>query len=522
MDPITATLVILGLAIVAFLSNRVPLAVVAVGVALALWFADVLTLEQALAGFGDPTVLFIAALFVVSEALDATGVTAWAGQQVIARAGTGRTRLVVVVAVLVALLTALISVNGAVAALLPLVVVVAARTGVPTSQLMMPLAFAAHAGSMLMLTGTPVNIIVSEAAADAGERRFGFFEFALVGVPLLVGTILIIVLLGRKLLPHREVETVPTDVLQLAATLRTDYELDDEDAQLLGPQRGVSEVLIPPRSPLVGMHVFAGMTTPSGDLVILGARRGHEKLYGADVTLRPGDALLLEGSWADLDRHTSTPEVLVVDEPATLRRAIPLGRGARRAVVVLVVMVVLLATGIVPAAVAALLAAGALIVMRVVSIAQAYRGIAWTTVVLVAGMIPLAKAFEVTGTADLIAGALVRSVGAGGPHLALLFVCLLTLVLGQLISNTATVLVIAPVSIAVATAMGVSVLPFMMALTVIGGAAFLTPIATPANLMVMEPGGYKFTDYWKLGLPLSLFFLAMSVLYVPLVWPFAG
>jgi len=520
MDPIAATLVILVVAIFAFLSNKVPLAVVAVGVAVALWFADVLTLEQALAGFGDPTVLFIAALFVVSEALDVTGVTAWAGQQVIARAGKGRTRLVVVIALLVALLTALISVNGAVAALLPLVVVVAARTGMPTSQLMMPLAFAAHAGSMLMLTGTPVNIIVSEAAADAGERRFGFFEFALVGVPLLVGTILIIVLLGRRLLPDREVESLPTDVWQLAATLRAEYELDDDDVELLGPLRGVSEVVIPPRSPLVGMHVFAGMTTPSGDLVILGARRGHEKLYGKDVELQPGDALLLEGSWADLDRHTSTPEVLVVDEPAVLRRSVPLGSGAKRAVVVLVAMIVLLATGVVPAAIAALLAAGALLVTRVVSIQQAYRGIAWTTVILVAGMIPMATAFEITGTADLVAGTLIGYVGAGGPHLALLLVCLLTLVLGQLISNTATVLVIAPVSIAVATTMGVSVLPFMMALTVIGGAAFLTPIATPANLMVMEPGGNKFADYWKLGLPLALFFLAMSVLYVPLIWPF--
>jgi len=519
MEPVTATLVILGLAILAFLSSRIPLAVVAVGVALALWATGVLSLEQALAGFGDPTVLFIAGLFVVSEALDATGVTAWAGQQVIARAGTGRTRLVVVVAVLVALLTALISVNGAVAALLPLVVVVAARTGVPTSQLMMPLAFSAHAGSMLMLTGTPVNIIVSEAAADAGERRFGFFEFALVGVPLLVGTVLIIVLLGPRVLPTRQVEGLPRDVVALAATLREEYELA-EDADLLGRHRGVTEVLVPPRSPLVGMHVFAGMTTPSGDLVILGARRGREKLYGSEVRLQPGDALLLEGSWSDLDRHTASPEVLVVDAPSTLRRSVPLGTGAKRAVLVLLAMIVLLATGAVPAAVAALLAAGALVLTRILSIAQAYRGISWTTVILVAGMIPLATAFEVTGTAKMIAGGLVEQVGAGGPHLALLLVCVLTLVLGQLISNTATVLVVAPVSIAVATAMGVSVLPFMMALTVIGGAAFLTPVATPANLMVMEPGGYRFTDYWRLGLPLAAFFLAMSVLYVPMVWPF--
>lgn len=522
MDPIGLTLAILVVAVVAFVSNRIPLAVVAIGVALALYLTDVLTLTEALAGFGDPTVLFIAALFVVSESLDATGVTAWAGQQVISRAGSGRKRLAVVVALLVALLTALISVNGAVAALLPLVVVVAARTGIATSQLMMPLAFAAHAGSMLALTGTPVNIIVSETAADAGGRHLGFFEFALVGVPLLVGTVLIIALFGPRLLPERNAETMPTDAWRLAATLRTDYEVTELDAELMGPHRGISEVVIPPRSPLVGMHVFPGMTTPSGDLVILGARRGHEKLYGKDVELQPGDALLLQGSWQDLDRHTSTPEVLVVDRPESLRRSVPLSGGAKSSIVVLVVMIVLLATAVVPAAVAGLLAAGALILLRVVSMAQAYRAISWTTVILVAGMIPLSTAFEVTGTADLVARSLLDVVGTAGPHVALLAICLLTLLLGQLISNTATVLIIAPVAVAVSATIGVSVMPFMVALAVAGAASFLTPVATPANLMVMEPGDYKFSDYWKLGLPLAALFIAVAVLWVPVVWPFTG
>src|SRR5512139_870045 len=167
MSPVATTLVILALAVVAFMSNRIPLGIVAIGVSLALWLTGILDLGQALAGFGDPTVVFIATLFVVGEALDSTGVTAWAGQQLIARGGTGRARLLTVVCLLVAVLTALISVNGAVAALIPVVVVVAARAALSPSQMLMPLAFSAHAGSMLALTGTPVNIIVSDAAADA-------------------------------------------------------------------------------------------------------------------------------------------------------------------------------------------------------------------------------------------------------------------------------------------------------------------------------------------------------------------
>jgi Na+/H+ antiporter NhaD/arsenite permease-like protein len=158
------TFVILGVVVALFISNLVPVALVAVGAALALWATDILDINQALAGFGDPTVIFIASLFVVSEGLDATGVTAWAGQQLIAKAGTSRPRIVVLMMLLCAALTALISVNGAVAALLPVIVVMAVRLAMPSSQLLIPLAIAAHAGSMLALTGTPVNVLVSVAA----------------------------------------------------------------------------------------------------------------------------------------------------------------------------------------------------------------------------------------------------------------------------------------------------------------------------------------------------------------------
>lgn len=519
VDPVVATLAILALAVIAFVSNRVPIGVVAIGVALALYFTGVLTLPEALAGFGDPTVLFIAALFVVSESLDATGVTAWAGQQVIGRAGAKRTTLVTVIALLVSVLTALISINGAVAALLPLVVVVAARAGIASSKLLMPLAFAASAGSLLLLTGTPVNILVSDFAAAAGGRPFGFFEFALVGIPVVAGT-LAILLLGGRLVPERSGALMPVDLVRHARLLRTQYSLSLDTGTLLGPDSGITEVVIAPRSPLIGQHVCAGMTTPDGDLVVLGARRGDAVLKDTEFDVQAGDALLLQGTWDDLSRHSRQPGMLVVDDPQRLRRSVPLGRGAKRAIGILLGMIALLATGLVPPAVAALLAGCALVLTRTVTVTQAYRSISWTTVVLIAGMIPLSTAFIRTGTADLVAGWMLSLIGNAGPHLALLALCGLTLVLGQLISNTATVLIVAPIALAVARSLELSVQPFMMALTVVGAAAFLTPIATPANLMVMEPAGFRFGDYWRLGLPLALFFLVMAVFYVPLIWPF--
>ncbi|WP_243075537.1 SLC13 family permease [Microbacterium sp. SS28] len=519
MDPVVATLVILVLAIVAFVSNRLPLGIVAIGVALALYFTGVLTLTEALAGFGDPTVLFIAALFVVSEALDATGVTTWAGQKVIARAGTKRRTLLLVIGLLVAVVSALISVNGAVAALLPLVVVVATRASLPPSQLLMPLAFAASAGSMLLLTGTPVNIIVSEFAVGAGERAFGYFEFALVGIPLVIGTVLILTFFSRFLLPQRESAQMPIDLMRHARMLRRQYSLSLETSLLVGPANGVTEVVVAPRSPLIGSKVFPGMTTPTGDLVVLAARRGDAVLKG-EIVVQAGDALLMQGRWDDLVRHADEEGVLPVHSPQELRRFVPLGRGAKRTLVIVGAMVVLLATGLVPPAVAALLAACALVLSGVVKVPQAYGSISWTTIVLIAGMIPLSTAFTKTGAADLIADGLLSLIGDQGPYVALAVLLLLTLVLSQLISNTATVLIVAPIALSIAATLGVSAQPFLMALAVVAAAAFLTPVATPANLMVMDPAGYQFGDYWKLGLPLAILFLLVAVFYVPLVWPF--
>jgi di/tricarboxylate transporter len=519
VDPIQTTLVILLVAVVAFITNRIPVGVVAVGVSVALWATGVLSLGEALAGFGDPTVVFIATLFIVSEALDSTGVTAWAGQEVVSRAGKSRTPLLIMISLLVAVLTALISVNGAVAALLPVVVVVAVRVGMQPSQLLMPLAFSAHAGSMLALTGTPVNIIVSEGAVDAGARPFAFFEFGLVGVPLVVGTIVIVVLFGKRLLPHREPETLPADTSAYARTLRAEFALP-EGMELVSSAAGVTEAMVSPRSPLIGTHLFAGQTTPSGDLVVLGVRRAGTALTGPDTALEVGDTLLLRGSWDDLERHTEGSEVLVVESPATLRRSVPLGRGAKRASTILAAMVILLATGAVPPAIAGLLAAGAVILTGVMPVERAYRAVSWTTVLLVAGMIPLATAFTQTGTADMIADGLLRAVGGSSPTVALLAMCLITMLLGQLISNTATVLIMVPIAAVIAADLHVSPLPFMMGLAVAGAAAFLTPVATAVNTMVMEPGNYRFSDYWKLGLPLLILFLLVAVLWVPFVWKF--
>ncbi len=599
MSHLTITLLILVVAVALFVWNRIPVGIVALGVALALWASGVLTLEQTLAGFGSPTVVLIAALFVVAEALDASGVTTWAGLQIIKHAGDSQTRLVVLTMIVGALLSALITPNGAAAALIPMVVVLAIRLGRSPSQLLLPLAFAAHAGSLLVLTGTPINVLILEAALDAGAGNLGFFEFARVGIPLVIGTILIVVLFGSRLLPNRSAKALSRDLSRLPQTLLRDYipsdavarlrvrpesalldttarriigrpedglhiigvqdsqgrpladvplgagnfilvrgqpgAIDrfageqgleilravdgDGDGGLIGPEYGVSEVIVAPRSAYVGATVFPGMVTDSGELVVLAVQRLGEELPAGDVTIKPGDAMLLAGRWDALDEQTRDPNVVRVDAPDAIRRqAVPIGPRTVPALVVLAAMVALLTTGLVPAAVAGLLAAIAMILLGVVTVEQAHRAMSWTTLILVAGMIPLSTAITQSGAADLLAGGIVGAVGGAGPLVLLLGLFLITAVLGQVISNTATALILIPIALSIAKETAISPLPLLMCVNVASAAALLTPVATPANMMVMRPGGYRFGDYVRFGLPVMLLYLVVAVFVVPLWW----
>ncbi len=587
--------VVLAALVVLFVWNKVPVEIVALSAPLVLLATGVISIEQTFAGFGDTTVIFIAALFIVSAGIDITGVTTWAGQWMVARAGGSQTRLIVVMMAIVALLTALIGVNGSVAALLPMVVLVAVRLEIPASKLLMPLAFGAHAGSQLALTGTPIHILVSDAAVEAGEAGFSYFEFTSVGLPLVVAAVAIVLLVGKRLLPDREPEVITPDLSDHARTLIEHYGLGDwvvkleipEGSSLVGkpasqlasdvdiidvtgligsigpttpmPERavitvrgtteavddliaehgltrrpyalggkealmdrrvGVVELVIPPRSPIIGEHVFPGETTSSGDFVVMAVQREGENIESEGARLGVGDTVLLQGTWAALERFDPS-NALLVDDPGEVRRqAVPLGPGSRRAIFSMLGMVVLLATGVVPPAVSAVLAVGALILTRVMTMRQAYRSVNWTIVVMVAALIPVSVAVEQSGVAADIAGALVDLVGGAGPYALLLGLFVITAVFGQLISNTATALIMIPIAITAATDFGISVRPVMMSLTVAAAGAFLTPIATAAFLMIMEPAGYKFGDYWKLGLVMLLLFMAAAVFLVPVFWPF--
>jgi di/tricarboxylate transporter len=516
---ITFSLIVVSLGL--FIWGRVPAVIVTFGVSLALFFTGILPVNQALGGFGDLTVVLIASLFVVAAGLEASGVTTWAGQFLIEQAGESRTRLMVLLMLLAALFCATISVNATVAALVPLCVVLAVRLGIPTSQLLLPMCFATHGATMLTLIGAPLNVLASHAAEDAGLGRIGFFEFAIAGVPLLLGTMAIILLTARWLLPHKSGGSLPPDFSAHARTLVEQYRIDDGlhqlrvrssspyvgtprsgvdledypglslvaiqegeggkplsranlakgdmvlvsgDAQAAGRlaedkhlgfraeqdrgglgdtlfnrTSGLAEVMIPPRSKLIGQPAFAGMATDDSDLLVLGVQRGGENVQEGAHTLAVGDHLLLQGTWQALGKHLADPQMLVVDSPDVVRRqAVPLGLGAKEAIAVLVLLVILLATGWVPSSVAGLVCAGLMKLLGVLTVPQAYKGIDWNTCFLVGGMIPLGTAMTKTGAADLIANTLISVLGESGPRALLAGLLLAALAITSVISNTAT------------------------------------------------------------------------------------
>ena len=197
-----------------------------------------------------------------------------------------------------------------------------------------------------------------------------------------------------------------------------------------------------------------------------------------------------------------------------------MGKGAKAAIAILIAMVLALALNLVPSAVAGLVAAVAMVLIGVLSVDQAYRSVNWTTVILVGAMTPLSAAMAETGAAQLLADKLVGIVGEAGPYALLAGLFVLTAVLGQLISNTATALIIIPIAVAAALELGISPRPVMMSFCVAAAASFLTPVATPVNLMIMGPGGYKFGDYWKIGIVCMAWFFVMAVFFVPMVWGF--
>ena len=606
---LTLVLLMLATAIVMFVVNRPRMDAVALLVMVAMPFTGIITMNEALAGFADPSIILIAALFVIGEGLVMTGVARRLGDWLDAKAGGSENRLLILLMAAVGGLGSLMSSTAVVAIFIPVVLRISQNRGTAPSRLMMPLSFAALISGMVTLVATAPNLVVNAELIRQGAQGFNFFSFTPFGLPILVLGIVYMLfarvmlasksglpaaadrrpslqrwieqysladrerrgristgssLVGKRLdeLPLRSggvnllaIErgrgfaarvlrpTAQTE-LQAGDVLLADVHAskgginklwDSLKLELLplseignyfvdrSQEIGAAEVILPAESSLIGQTVREARIRSEYDLTVIGLRRGNEVIVDdlLEEQLKIGDILLLIGFWSDIrDLQSHTDDVVVLNMPAELEEVLPAAQRAPHALAVLGLVVALMVSGWVPNVQAALIGCLLMGLFGCVDFNSAYRSINWKTLILIVGMLPFSLALQRTGGVDLAADAVVGLVGGAAPRLVLATLFVITAGLGLFISNTATAVLMAPVALAIAKDLGASPYPFAMIVALAASTAFMTPISSPVNTLVVGPGQYSFGDFVKVGTPFSIVVAIVSVLLVPIFLPF--
>ncbi len=286
---------------------------------------------------------------------------------------------------------------------------------------------------------------------------------------------------------------------------------------------GMAQIIVPPTSRLIGKTLIDARFRSTYDLSVIGMRHGTTPVNHSviDEPLRAGDTLLTVGPWRAIRNLTGERRDLVLlDLPAEADEAVPARHHAPVAVGVLALVVVLMVWGIVPNVQAALIGCLLLGLFRCIDMAGAYRSIHWQSLILIVGMLPFSLALQRTGGVEIAAQALLGALDGASPRLVLAVIFGVTGVLGLFISNTATAVLMAPVALAVAQALDASPYPFAMTVALAASAAFMTPVSSPVNTLVVGPGNYRFSDFVRIGVPFACICLLTTILLVPLVMPF--
>ena len=611
----TILLVILGITILLFIWGKFTPDIVALISMLSLFLTGILDLDETLSGFSNPTVIMIASLFIIGEGLSQTGWTSLAGQKFVKWAGKSVPKLLVLVTLGSGVLSGFVSNTGTVATMLPVTVSAAWSIGTVPSKLLMPVAFGSNTGGLLTLTGTPPNIIASNALAENGLEAFSFFEFALIGVPLLLISILYFRFIGYRLLPKNTSVDQPVNInsemhqwienyrigenlyrlriRSMSPLINTEIggwhfeekykisvvrlkrrfpkplkrikpfvEFPDTDTELryhdvitvkgetedidkfiiafklgvlpfqgendnlkeefINQEVGMAEMIVTPNSLFLGHNIPMGQYLEQAGIQVLAASRNNKPLTDKNVAVKAGDAFIIKGTWAHIEGLKNMYKNLVISgSPESMSKDVDqLTYKSYISLSMLILMIILLVFKVVPGAIAAMVCAGIILLTRCVPINKAYKGISWTSVVMIAAMIPMGIALQKTGAAELAANSLVSYLGNVHPILLLAGIFILTTGFSQAINNSATAVLMAPIAIIAATSLNISPEPFMIVVAISASTAFLSPVGTTTNAMILTAGDYKFIDYVKVGAPLLLLFLILSLLFVPLIWPF--
>ena len=421
MSQAVKCLIMLAVIALFFVTELIPLAITAMGGAIACGLLGFIPVKQVFSGLSNSTVVLFAGMFVVGASMFYTGLAQKLGGVVVSMVGTGENSLMFGFMSVGTVLSAFLSNTGTAACLLPVALGICASAKIPASRQLMPLAFACGWGGIITMVGTPPNIIANGALQAAGiQDQFGFFEYAWIGIPVSIAGMLYMMFVGKYLLPKVELDA--------------DQEIEQE---------------------------------------------------------------------VEANESSATKQYI--------------------SAAILVCVVLVMAVGVkgVTLEMAAIIGAIICVLTGCLTEKQAYASIDWVTIFLFAGMMPVSKAMDVTGAGKMIAEWTVGLMGGSpSPLVVTAILFLLSCGLTQFMSNTASAALLCPIGVAISKSLGADPKAVLMAIAVAASCAFASPVGTPPNTLVLGPGGYKFMDYVKCGTGLVVVCFAVSLVVIPMVWPF--
>jgi len=567
-------LVVLGITIIAtilFIGGWLRPDLVALLVLVSLGITQLVTPEQALAGFSGSAVITILAITIIAEGLNQTGISHRIGQFMKKIAGTSENRLIAVVILSGAFLSMFMNNIAAMSVLLPATMSLSRQTRVPPSRLLMPLAFGVISGGMATLFTTS-NIIASSALKEAGFSPFGLLDFLPVGVPVIVVTILYMRFVGKKLLPIKDPagqmeqfhglagmtirqgdwrKKIRVNVIGLTrqgtfySSPGSDMLIREGDLVLaqgdpdnkamryyglklieerpglknvLRSDASIAEIALAPHSNIEGKTLREIHFREKYNLTVLALWRAGKAIHidFAATPLKIGDSLLVKGEYANLRILSREHDFIFLEEDSD---AIPRPGKSRMATAIGLITLAIGIAGWYPISLVALGGAVAMLITGCLSMDRAYSSIDWKVVFLIAGIWPLSTAINTSGLSDHFVQSLMNFSSQASHFLIISLILLVTMLLTNLMSGQAiATIILAPIGLSIAKSTGMDPRTMLMAVALGCSLAYPTPIGHPVNTIVMGSGGYTYKDFLKAGFPLMVLIFGVIMVGLKLFW----